>query len=88
MVEGMWLGVTVASQRDLPAGRVLVSRHPFTLLVRATGGTLYGLTFIAGGAGEVESLYVSIFAVPYDSLSSLQRKATRCYTEQAHSQNR
>lgn len=25
MVEGMWLGVTVASQRNLSAGRVLVS---------------------------------------------------------------
>lgn len=73
MVEGMWLGVTVASQRDQPAGRVLVSCHPcFTLLVGATGGTSCGLTFIAGGVAE--SLYVPIFAVPYDSMSSLQRK--------------
>ncbi|XP_074477189.1 integrin alpha-3b isoform X1 [Sebastes fasciatus] len=29
MVEGMWLGVTVASQRDQPAGRVLACGHRY-----------------------------------------------------------
>ncbi|XP_034415437.1 integrin alpha-3b isoform X1 [Cyclopterus lumpus] len=29
MVEGMWLGVTVASQRDHPAGRVLACGHRY-----------------------------------------------------------
>lgn len=30
-VEGMWLGVTVASQRDQPGGRVLVRCLPLFL---------------------------------------------------------
>ncbi|KAM3592384.1 uncharacterized protein V6R79_017677 [Siganus canaliculatus] len=36
-VEGMWLGVTVASQRDLPAGRVLACGHRYVKVIR--GGT-------------------------------------------------
>lgn len=38
MVEGMWLGVTVASQRGQAAGRVLV-RLQFTPLNHAVQGT-------------------------------------------------
>uniref|UniRef100_A0AAZ3SGR8 Integrin alpha-2 domain-containing protein n=1 Tax=Oncorhynchus tshawytscha TaxID=74940 RepID=A0AAZ3SGR8_ONCTS len=34
MVEGMWLGVTVASQRDLPGGRVLACGHRYVKVVR------------------------------------------------------
>ncbi|CAB1312346.1 unnamed protein product, partial [Coregonus sp. 'balchen'] len=33
MVEGMWLGVTVASQRDLPGGRVLACGHRYVKVV-------------------------------------------------------
>ncbi|XP_042363978.1 integrin alpha-3b [Plectropomus leopardus] len=34
MVEGMWLGVTVASQRDLPDGRVLACGHRYVKVIR------------------------------------------------------
>ncbi|KAM9560357.1 integrin alpha-3b [Salvelinus alpinus] len=34
MVEGMWLGVTVASQRDLPGGRVLACGHRYVKVVQ------------------------------------------------------
>ncbi|XP_073346034.1 integrin alpha-3b [Pagrus major] len=34
MVEGMWLGVTVASQRDLPAGRVLACGHRYVTIIQ------------------------------------------------------
>uniref|UniRef100_A0A6Q2XUL8 Integrin alpha-2 domain-containing protein n=1 Tax=Esox lucius TaxID=8010 RepID=A0A6Q2XUL8_ESOLU len=37
MVEGMWLGVTVASQRDLPGGRVLACGHRYVKVLQ--GGT-------------------------------------------------
>ncbi|XP_008300957.1 integrin alpha-3b [Stegastes partitus] len=37
MVEGMWLGVTVASQRGQPAGRVLACGHRYVKIVK--GGT-------------------------------------------------
>ncbi|KAM9336229.1 integrin alpha-3b [Symphorus nematophorus] len=37
MVEGMWLGVTVASQRDKPAGRVLACGHRYVKII--TGST-------------------------------------------------
>nr|CBN81252.1 Integrin alpha-3 [Dicentrarchus labrax] len=37
MVEGMWLGVTVASQRNLPAGRVLACGHRYVKILN--GGT-------------------------------------------------
>ncbi|XP_062298399.1 integrin alpha-3b [Scomber scombrus] len=37
MVEGMWLGVTVASQRDQPAGRVLACGHRYVKIIQ--GGT-------------------------------------------------
>ncbi|XP_076008026.1 integrin alpha-3b isoform X2 [Genypterus blacodes] len=37
MVEGMWLGVTVASQRDQQAGRVLACGHRYVKIVQ--GGT-------------------------------------------------
>lgn len=35
MVEGMWLGVTVASQRDLPAGRVLACGHRYVKIIQS-----------------------------------------------------
>ncbi|XP_028423117.1 integrin alpha-3b [Perca flavescens] len=34
MVEGMWLGVTVASQRDQPAGRVLACGHRYVKIIQ------------------------------------------------------
>lgn len=34
MVEGMWLGVTVASQRNLSAGRVLACGHRYVKIIR------------------------------------------------------
>ncbi|KAL0984277.1 hypothetical protein UPYG_G00139340 [Umbra pygmaea] len=34
MVEGMWLGVTVASQRDLPGGRVLACGHRYVKVIQ------------------------------------------------------
>uniref|UniRef100_A0A3B4WC29 Integrin, alpha 3b n=1 Tax=Seriola lalandi dorsalis TaxID=1841481 RepID=A0A3B4WC29_SERLL len=37
MVEGMWLGVTVASQRDQPGGRVLACGHRYVKIIQ--GGT-------------------------------------------------
>ncbi|XP_072524175.1 integrin alpha-3b isoform X2 [Salminus brasiliensis] len=37
MIEGMWLGVTVASQREQPGGRVLACGHRYVKIVR--GGT-------------------------------------------------
>ncbi|KAM4624015.1 integrin alpha-3b [Polymixia lowei] len=37
MVEGMWLGVTVASQRDHPGGRVLACGHRYVKIIQ--GGT-------------------------------------------------
>ncbi|KAM9837635.1 integrin alpha-3b [Aulostomus maculatus] len=37
MVEGMWLGVTVASQRDHPDGRVLACGHRYVRIIQ--GGT-------------------------------------------------
>lgn len=37
MVEGMWLGVTVATQRDQPAGRVLACGHRYARII--SGGT-------------------------------------------------
>lgn len=37
MVEGMWLGVTVASQRNQPAGRVLACGHRYVKVTQ--GGT-------------------------------------------------
>ncbi|XP_070707377.1 integrin alpha-3b [Pempheris klunzingeri] len=37
MVEGMWLGVTVASQRGQPAGRVLACGHRYVKIIQ--GGT-------------------------------------------------
>ncbi|XP_031147162.1 integrin alpha-3b [Sander lucioperca] len=35
MVEGMWLGVTVASQRDQPAGRVLACGHRYVKIIQS-----------------------------------------------------
>nr|XP_020461843.1 integrin alpha-3 isoform X2 [Monopterus albus] len=35
MVEGMWLGVTVASQRDQPAGRVLACGHRYVKITKS-----------------------------------------------------
>ncbi|KAE8284387.1 Integrin alpha-3 CD49 antigen-like family member C Galactoprotein B3 [Larimichthys crocea] len=35
MVEGMWLGVTVASQREQPAGRVLACGHRYVKITSA-----------------------------------------------------
>uniref|UniRef100_UPI003AAD9A8C integrin alpha-3b n=1 Tax=Centroberyx gerrardi TaxID=166262 RepID=UPI003AAD9A8C len=51
MVEGMWLGVTVASQRDQPAGRVLACGHRYVKIVQ--GGTeeqrrMVGKCFVRG----------------------------------------
>ncbi|XP_044193491.1 integrin alpha-3b [Thunnus albacares] len=37
MVEGMWLGVTVASQRNQPGGRVLACGHRYVKIIQ--GGT-------------------------------------------------
>lgn len=87
MVEGMWLGVTVASQRNLPAGRVLVSLT--SLFYSASQRNRWHITWsYMYHRGEVQSLYVPIFAVPYNSMSSSQRKRARCDAEQAHFQNR
>ncbi|XP_065805378.1 integrin alpha-3b isoform X1 [Labrus bergylta] len=35
MVEGMWLGVTVASQRDQPGGRMLACGHRYVKIVQS-----------------------------------------------------
>ncbi|XP_041671492.1 integrin alpha-3b [Cheilinus undulatus] len=35
MVEGMWLGVTVASQRDHPGGRVMACGHRYVKVIQA-----------------------------------------------------
>ncbi|KAL7869844.1 hypothetical protein AOLI_G00138320 [Acnodon oligacanthus] len=51
MIEGMWLGVTVASQREQPGGRVLACGHRYVKIVR--GGTeeqrrMVGKCFVRG----------------------------------------
>ncbi|XP_056153212.1 integrin alpha-3b [Lampris incognitus] len=51
MVEGMWLGVTVASQRDQPGGRVLACGHRYVKIIQ--GGTeeqrrMVGKCFVRG----------------------------------------
>ncbi|KAI4898171.1 hypothetical protein NFI96_016261 [Prochilodus magdalenae] len=51
MIEGMWLGVTVANQREQPGGRVLVCGHRYVKIVR--GGTeeqrrMVGKCFVRG----------------------------------------
>lgn len=51
MVEGMWLGVTVASQREQSAGRVLACGHRYVKIVQ--GGTeeqlrMVGKCFVRG----------------------------------------
>ncbi|XP_069012001.1 integrin alpha-3b isoform X1 [Embiotoca jacksoni] len=38
MVEGMWLGVTVASQRGLPGGRVLACGHRYVKIIPGSTG--------------------------------------------------
>ncbi|XP_068611056.1 integrin alpha-3b [Brachionichthys hirsutus] len=38
MVEGMWLGVTVASQRSQPAGRVLACGHRYVKIIHSVSG--------------------------------------------------
>ncbi|XP_029311996.1 integrin alpha-3b isoform X2 [Cottoperca gobio] len=46
MVEGMWLGVTVASQRDQPAGRVLACGHRYVKIIRGEQRRMIGKCYV------------------------------------------
>ncbi|MCJ8738307.1 hypothetical protein PDJAM_G00034110 [Pangasius djambal] len=51
MIEGMWLGVTVASQREHPGGRVLACGHRYVKIVQGGGEEqrrMVGKCFVRG----------------------------------------
>ncbi|XP_027018962.2 integrin alpha-3b isoform X2 [Tachysurus fulvidraco] len=51
MIEGMWLGVTVASQREHPGGRVLACGHRYVKIVQGRGEEqrrMVGKCFVRG----------------------------------------
>lgn len=48
MVEGMWLGVTVATQRGQPSGRVLACGHRYVRVISEGQWSMIGKCFVRG----------------------------------------
>uniref|UniRef100_A0A8C9R1I2 Integrin, alpha 3b n=1 Tax=Scleropages formosus TaxID=113540 RepID=A0A8C9R1I2_SCLFO len=48
MLEGMWLGVTVASQRDYPGGRVLACGHRYVKVIKDDLWRMIGMCYVRG----------------------------------------